>query len=157
MIQRIQSVFLALAALLNLSSLFLPLWKAGAAPEEVTISGMRIETATSINMFSAHPETGTLVAHSAMVLLTVLASAWLIWVIFQFRQRVRQLRFAYIGILMLCVQILALVWLTLQFPSDPAGPLPGGAAPILALVLSWLAARGIRKDEELVRSVDRIR
>ncbi len=157
MIQRIQSVFLALAAILNLSSLFLPLWKAGVAPEVSTISGLRIENETSAVLFSAHEATGTLIAHSAMVLLTVVASAWLIWVIFQYQQRVRQLRFAYLGMLMLCVQILALVWLTLQLPSDPAGPLPGGAAPMLALIFSWLAARGIRKDEELVRSVDRIR
>jgi hypothetical protein len=29
--------------------------------------------------------------------------------------------------------------------------------PLISLILCWLAARNIRKDEELVRSVDRIR
>lgn len=60
------------------------------------------------------------------------------------------------------MEILALVLLTQQGPeylSASAASTPGYGMifPIVAVFLVFLGIRGIRKDEEKVRSVDRIR
>lgn len=157
MIQRVQSLLLLLAALINLAGLFLPLWSAGAEGHAMEVAGMRLHHSEAEVMFFDHANSTQLIAHTGYVALTAVAAIWLLLVIFQFRNRNKQVRQTYLGMLLLCLEILALVWLTLQLPAEPAGPEWGALTPVVALVLTWLAARQIRKDEELVRSVDRIR
>ncbi len=157
MIQRIQTLFFSLAILVNVSSLFLPLWSGGLEENTQTIRGLSIQQGAAAPMFFEHESTGMLVAHSAFVALCLLSVLWLIRVVFLYQHRLRQISSSYIALLLICVQILALVWLTLQSPSLEAGPEAGGIAPVLALVFTWLAVRAVRKDEDLVRSVDRIR
>lgn len=168
MLQRIQSVFLLLAVLVNLSALFLPLWQLGTGTDQEVITGLATtatfgETETETRFFFAHPETFRLVLHSLVMGLNLLASLWLLRTIFAYNDRPRQIRNVYIGIVLILFHILALVFLTRQAPTMVLGgvesgtPQYGFAAPILAVVLAWLAISRIRKDEELVRSMDRIR
>lgn len=157
MIQRIQTLFLILAVVLNLSGLFLPLWSGGTGDMAQTVSGLSIEQNEQAIMFSEHEEGSKMGAHTAYVALTIASSLWLLLVIFQFHDRQKQMRWTFLGMLMMCLEILALVWLTMQVQAAEAGPEIGGIAPVLALVLAWLAARRIKKDDDLVKSVDRIR
>lgn len=157
MIQRIQTIFLILAVVLNLSGLFLPLWSGGTGDMMQTVSGMSIEQNGEAVMFSDHEQGTKMGAHTGYVALTILSSLWLVLVIFQFNDRSKQMRWTFLGMLMICVEILALVWLTMQVQAAEAGPEFGGLAPVLALIFAWMAARRIKKDDDLVKSVDRIR
>ncbi len=157
MIQRIQTLFLVLAVLLNVAGLFLPLWSGGTGEMAQTVSGLSVEEAGESVMFMDHQQSTMMTAHTAFVVLAIISSVWLLVVIFQFNNRLKQMRWTFVGMLMICVQILALVLLTMQIKAADAGPEYGGLAPVLALVCAWMAARQIKKDEDLVRSVDRIR
>lgn len=157
MIQRIQSLFLVLAVLLNVAGLFLPLWSGGTGEMAQTVSGLSVEESGESVMFMDHQQSTMTTAHTAFVVLAVTSSVWLLIVIFQFNNRQKQMRWTFVGMLLICVQILALVLLTMQIKAANAGPEYGGLAPVLALVFAWMAARQIKKDEDLVRSVDRIR
>jgi len=169
MLQRIQSVFLLLAVLVSLSGLFLPLWQLGTGTEQEVITGLAT-TATfeagaeaESRYFFAHPEAMRTVLHSLVMGLNVVAAVWLVLTIFAYDDRPRQIRRIYIGIVLILFQILALVFLTRQEPEMVLGGVESGmpqyglAAPIVAVALAWLAISRIRKDEELVRSMDRIR
>lgn len=157
MIQRIQSLFLVLAVMLNVAGLFLPLWSGGTGEMAQTVSGLSVEESGESVMFMDHQQSTMTTAHTAFVVLAVISSVWLLIVIFQFNNRQKQMRWTFVGMLLICVQILALVLLTMQIKAANAGPEYGGLAPVLALVFAWMAARQIKKDEDLVRSVDRIR
>lgn len=157
MIQRIQTLFLVLAVLLNVAGLFLPLWSGGTGEMAQTVSGLSVEEAGESVLFLDHQQSTIMTAHTAFVALAIISSVWLLLVIFQFNNRQKQMRWTFVGMLMICVQILALVLLTMQIKAADAGPEYGGLAPVLALVFAWMAARQIKKDEDLVRSVDRIR
>ena len=157
MIQRIQTLFLALAVILNVAGLFLPLWSGGSGDMAQTVMGLSVESGGEATVFSEHENTTMMIAHTAYVGFTVLSSVWLLLVIFQFQNRQKQMRRTFMGMLMICLEILGLVWLTMQIQAEGAGPEYGWAAPIAALALAWLAARRIKKDDDLVRSVDRIR
>lgn len=157
MIQRIQTLFLVLTVLLNVAGLFLPLWSGGTGEMAQTVSGLSVEEAGESVLFLDHQQSTMMTAHTGFVALAIISSVWLLLVIFQFNNRQKQMRWTFVGMLMICVQILALVLLTMQIKAADAGPEYGGLAPVLALVFAWMAARQIKKDEDLVRSVDRIR
>ncbi|MDP5170091.1 MAG: DUF4293 domain-containing protein [Bacteroidia bacterium] len=157
MIQRIQTVFLILAIACNVASLFLPLWSGGIGDMTETVQGLSVEHQGQRVLFMEHDATSKTIAHTGYVALVALSSIWLLLVIFQYSNRVRQVTRTYLGMLMICLEILALVWLTMQAQGAEAGPEVGGLAPILALVFAWLAARAINKDEALVKSADRFR
>jgi len=97
-------------------------------------------------------------------LLTGLAGALLLVSVFLFGNRPRQARLVRMGWLMLaglCVGVLV-TFFSVQAYLEQGGKLasqvgPGALLLPVALVLAFLAERAIRKDEDLVRSVDRIR
>ncbi|MEZ4829549.1 MAG: DUF4293 domain-containing protein [Bacteroidia bacterium] len=169
MLQRIQSVLLLLAILVNFSSLFVPMWQNSAGLDTEIISGLSISSEDPVSdevrkeMFFEHKESTKNLAHIAYFVLVVISGIWGIYVIFRYNDRQAQIRLAYINILLVMIEILAFVLLTLQKPTLILGGtaqgvvLFGFAFPVAAIVLIWLAITRIRKDEELVRSVDRIR
>jgi glucan phosphoethanolaminetransferase (alkaline phosphatase superfamily) len=161
MIQRIQSVFLLLAAVLNGLAIFLPLWQFIGKYDHEVISGMGIivdfhDTTPDVRLsFSEH------VPHILFFVTSMAATAMLLFTLLRFSDRALQMRLCVAALALLMVSMAALVWLAQQ------GPFKIGAAestahygfffPIVAMLFAWLALRAIRKDEELVRSVNRIR
>lgn len=146
MIQRIQSVFLFLAAGLNIAVLFLPLWTKGSPL--ITIYGMKVEPA------------GVVESPLPLVHLIVggVIAAYLIGMIFLYKDRVKQIRLTYIGIIGLMLQIGLMVLMTRMLGNEATGeggPAFGFFFPIGSILLSYLAIRFIKKDEELVKSTDR--
>lgn len=149
MIQRIQSVFLLLAAG-AMGSQF-------AVPYLQTPDGNPARTLPALADGVLNPQD-----NPGLLGLTVLGAIVSLAAIFLFKNRSLQARLAGIGA-GVGVLLLALATFTAKTTLDQA-PADGSiqfslglALPVVALILNWLAARAIRKDESLVRSMDRLR
>lgn len=160
MIQRIQSVYLGLIALISVSLFFLPVVSlvpvsAGADQAIYHLSYMKAEMwlggAVSV-----------LVWFWPLVLLNILVALLTVWILLQYRKRRLQLRLSQLLFLLLVVLLVVVV-----YEVDVIGKTAGAghrttfsvfaALPVLQLFLCRLAARAIKKDEALVRSADRLR
>jgi hypothetical protein len=157
MIQRIQSVFLLLLALAMLSVLALPLWHKvdGLTNQELTLTAFGF-TAKGMNLPAS---TGPV---WIIGLLAGASAAVAIFEIFQFRSRGKQLLLGSINLLLITATLGAAFYfsnqgellLNIKLESQF---LAGFYLPTLALLLNLLANRFIRRDEQLVRSMDRLR
>jgi hypothetical protein len=168
MIQRIQTLLLAAAMLVNTATLFLPLWQFSKGNESEVITGMHVKANNGDIQVGApfsfidEAYQGRWV-HILFFGMTIAASALLAVVIFLYGDRVKQMKWAYAGIVLILLEILALVLLTLRGPyiipggNEQAVVQFGFAMPVIAVLLVWFAAKRIKADEDLVRSVDRIR
>ncbi|MCF8245290.1 MAG: DUF4293 domain-containing protein [Saprospiraceae bacterium] len=146
MIQRIQSIFLLLAAASGFGVLALPFAS--------TNEGVQSSTLFSDKVYSINDNIGLLV-------LFAVAGALSIAAIFLFNNRQLQMK---IGRIALVSNILGIILATILFWQDLAGIGTsavedglGGYLPFLFIIFSALALRAIKKDETLVRSADRLR
>ena len=157
MIQRIQSVFLLLLALAMLSLLALPLWHKidPLTGQELTLTAFGYVSKGLTLSGGTGPVwlIGSLATASA---------ALAFYEIFQFRNRLRQLLLGTVNVLLIVATLGA------EFLFYTKGEqllnvklegelLIGFYLPTLALLLNLLASRFIRRDEQLVRSADRLR
>lgn len=77
--------------------------------------------------------------------------------IFAYENRKAQMRKCIVGML-LCVISVAYFGITYWWELDAASPLPFyPCLPLISIVLFWLAYKGVKHDDDLVRSADRIR
>ncbi|QDA60025.1 DUF4293 domain-containing protein [Hymenobacter jejuensis] len=158
MIQRIQSVFLLLLAVAMLSVVFLPIWSKTdpLSKQELVL--------TSTKIAYAHTDPGMSVTTStyAIVALALASAAVALFEIFQYRNRFLQLKLGFFNLLLIVATIGASYYysgvaeqmLNVKIPGTFEA---GFYLPTLALVLNLLASRFIRRDEQLVRSMDRLR
>jgi Na+/citrate or Na+/malate symporter len=157
MIQRIQSVFLLLLALTMLSMLALPLWHKvdGLTHQELTLTAFNFH---AVGM-SAPANAGPVFV---IAIAALLSAAVAVYEIFQFRNRFGQLKLGMVNLLL----IVAVFGLQFYFQGKGEVALnpklegqfqPAFYLPTLALMLNLLANRFIRRDEQLVRSADRLR
>jgi hypothetical protein len=144
MIQRIQSIYLLIATLLSGGLIFLlNLW--------VTEQGVKFFALDSLS-------SDNLVLASVFVLFIASAVLTLI-TIFQFKKR--QLQFV-LGRLSILINFI-LVGILVYFAQNLSGEIKisekgiGLLIPIFTIVFVVLANKAIKKDEELVKSVDRLR
>ncbi len=147
MIQRKQSLFLLIVFILSGISIFIPFQKLTISPENVL----------SINLMPGLSEVNsTICIPMALDLLVVVLS---VFIIFQFKNRVLQYKLSNL-LALLNVVIVGLFFL-LPFVKDGiAGTINfsiGAFLPILSMISAFLAAHFVKKDEQLVRSADRIR
>lgn len=151
MIQRIQSVWFLLAAITVLCLLVVPVLSTTTNGITYTLFGSGIEMDGS--------EISDSKLNLPLLISTVLAALINIANIFNFRNRTLQKRIASLNILL----ILGLsFWL-----SQLGNKMPGGLAtanvgvglflPSIAIIFNVLAIRGIKSDEKLLRSADRLR
>ncbi|MBC6700328.1 DUF4293 domain-containing protein [Hymenobacter sp. BT190] len=158
MIQRIQSVFLLLLALCMVAVLFLPLWHKAdpTTSQELTMTALRF----SYNK----PGAGLIPSGNVWVIAAFAAAsaAVALFEIFQFRNRFLQLKLGMLNLLLiLCTIGAGFYFSTLGEQALNVKMLgsfqAGFYLPTLALLLNLLANRFIRRDEQLVRSMDRLR
>jgi MFS family permease len=136
MIQRIQSLYLVIVILLNgVLSFYLPLWI----------------TSDNIEIFAISQPIAI-----SLFLLSVLIS---IITLFSFKRRKRQFVLGRINIILNFVLVGVFAYWTLSLPGemDISEKGIGMLLPIISIVFIALANKAIKKDEDLVKSVDRLR
>ncbi len=150
MIQRIQSVYLLLVAVLAIITAALPI---GAFYTDTDVYEMT-------NLYYTLPD-GTLYYGPAILCaLLIVAAVIAVMTIFLYRKRMRQIRLTVINTFVLAAYYLAVVcFIVFAEEQDDSGftlswPL---CLPLVSIILNWMAVRAIHKDEMLVKSYDRIR
>ncbi|WP_262920508.1 DUF4293 domain-containing protein [Hymenobacter sp. 5516J-16] len=158
MIQRIQSVFLLLLALAMLSVLFLPIWSKTDPSSQQTV----VLTATSLSFANPSPNSVGSTATWPIAALAAISAAVALFEIAQYRNRFNQLKLGMLNFLLIVGTIGAGFYysgigermVNIKVPGTFEA---GFYLPTLALLLNLLANRFIRRDEQLVRSMDRLR
>ncbi len=173
MIQRIQTVFLLFALVFTGLTFIAPVWYFEADGTVERIQGFQhvlqsepstvmVESIEKTQLFFQHPESLRMIVHSASVVLGIISLVLIVMTILAYSDRKRQMRLAQFVIILTMIQILGFVFLSLQAPVYlNAGAVNradyGFALPVLTIIMAWLAHKNIKKDDDLVRSVDRIR
>ena len=157
MIQRVQTIFLFLIAVGMGVTLSTQLWsQGGAAGDSWNLSAF---------LMSNLDETGQVIQSSSkwyLGALALLAAILALVSIFQYKLRSRQLLLNMINSLVM-VSLVAATFLTTSGVNEAIKAKDGGDYGIgfwsilVSMVMNMLANRFIKKDEALVRSVDRIR
>jgi glucan phosphoethanolaminetransferase (alkaline phosphatase superfamily) len=151
MIQRIQTIYLLLTillAVLFLSGDIIHFQNGNA----ISLAG--ISTLQTENLSAPQLSTWPLTVFSVLVPLIALIT------IFLFRNRPLQMKFTLFLILMIIFLIGAVIYFTLAVNKTFRTDLQPGiklVIPVAMLILSALAYRSIKKDQELVKSYDRLR
>lgn len=152
MIQRIQSLYLLIAAALMSLTLFMPI-------ATFVVDGNTYEL-SAFALSCGEVSESTLWMGVMLVMATLLPLV----VIFLFKRRTLQVRLCAVEIVLLLgslVMIGLYYWLTSRlfenFVVEHRQFGWGAPMPLVSLVLTALASRAIFKDEVLVRSLDRIR
>jgi hypothetical protein len=152
MIQRVQSIWLFLASLTLFLLLILPILTKQNAGGEIwlQVGGVYQHTNTIVQKVQAY---------TGLFGLTIFTGAVCLFNIFNFKNRTLQKRIIILAILLIVVIsgcIGGYAWkITDGMQGGSAGI--GAALPLLTLIFCALAFRGIRKDEQLIRSADRLR
>ena len=175
MIQRIQTVYLLLAFLLSGVTAVAPLWRKVAEGQAERIQAFQYllqdNAALTVfidqpeilrtTFFFAHEDLLRAIGHWTLVVSLGLAVLLTFINIFRYKNRKKQLRMGRFILFLTWLELIAagfLAWLPSVYLSEAqhAGDY-GAVFPLLTLLFLWLANRGIKRDEALVRSVDRIR
>lgn len=152
MIQRIQSIWFFLAGLAITFLIFLPM--------VTTNDGTNTYYVIANGLYQKVGEGSTLVTSSTPLLLMVCAVALLSFVnIFNYANRTRQKRMAYINIVFIIVLSLFCSIYSKKIPGglETANYNVGMFIPVVAIFLTILGIRGINNDEKLLKSADRLR
>lgn len=149
MIQRIQTLYLLLAAGASFSQLTLPYM---SVPADNPAHNLKVFEDGMLNPFD----------NIGVLGLCLLSGLVALAAIFIFRNRPLQARLAggaQIATLLLIVLIGVSIYQAMdKMPESGVYSFQIGIAfPVLSLILLWMATRGIRADEKLVRSSDRLR
>jgi uncharacterized membrane protein YidH (DUF202 family) len=150
MIQRKQSIWLLLAALITSLMYFLPFG----------INQLTIEGSTSITENSLNGKSDTILA-----ILIALASAFSLVLVFLFKNRKMQMNLVMVNIL---VTLMAGGYaLSIALQAEKGNKIAVGLVgsqlyigillPLVSALLLIMAYNGIKQDEKLVRSTDRLR
>ena len=144
MIQRVQSIWLFLAAFVSAALFIFPLY-------QYTLAGSSVVT-----LLSARNEYLLLLLAALMTLLPLVN-------IFLFKNRKRQKNIVWLSILS-SIGFIAMMLMKIQNLKNAVPPamndnftLPGPIIPVAVVVFLFLALGGIRRDEALIKSVDRLR
>ena len=150
MIQRVQSVYLFFAAILMLAT---PLFSVmGYQPDETSFKTLNL---LSLGYYSFLPD-------FVCPAISLIAGIMALIAIFLYKKRKLQIKFCY-GIFVLIVFLYIFIYhaYTVLVSEMDAGtrffPKIAGAFPVVALFLICMAFFGIKKDEKIVSSLDRLR
>lgn len=144
MIQRIQSVYLLIATLLSAGLVFiLNLWVDGDGNEFFAMDAFNTDYVL-LKMMSS---------------LFFVSAAWTLMAIFKYKNRKLQFVLGRLSILINFILLGILVYFTQNLSGEISVSEKGIGLliPIFTIVMVVLANKAIKKDEELVKSVDRLR
>ena len=151
MIQRIQSVYLALAFIITAVCLCLPI---GVLTSEKTMG-------TDILMFNLWELQDNIMTFGVwpMFALLFLSCIIALYAIFSYKNRKRQIKLCNTCIFLVLAWVVAYVLFGFVLPDKVMAFSPKFAAciPVVALIFYILARRGVIHDDKLVKAADRIR
>ena len=167
MIQRIQTVYLLIASILLTLAAYFPLIEFQIEVSEfVGQTSVPAYTQTAhLHAFSVQlcDQSGTwtkLYTIWSLGIATVIAAIVDLVIIFLYKNRKLQIKTAHYSFLVKVALLAAIGYFTYIMQGvDVTKTIPqiGTLFIVIAMILDWLAVKGIRKDEALVRSIDRIR
>lgn len=159
MIQRIQSLFLLLIALSGILFIFTPILE--------IIHNESFYTMNAFNLIDSGSEQAINIKNNmGLGIMSLLISGLALVIIFLYKNRPLQIKLSKFLLLLLAVELAAIF-----FYSDAAktflNALPkdqistnykiGVVIPAISIIFAYLTIRFIKKDDELVRSADRLR
>ncbi|HAQ65724.1 MAG TPA: hypothetical protein DCR43_07730 [Bacteroidales bacterium] len=156
MLQRVQSLFLLAASILMLMIFAWPLAFYYSESIAVIVNVYQVKTlAAQQGGISVSP-----ILTGFLSLLAIGCAALSVYTIFKFRERLFQIQLARIAVILDIVFIVIVFALT-DFIRKKVGIAPDYGTsiffPVVALLFQLLAMRFIKKDENLVKSTDRLR
>ena len=158
MLQRIQTVFLAIVAIACILLFFFPLayfYNETQGNYRFFIYGIKCmdpDPKVAFGTFYTVP----------LIFFTVISAFFAVLAIFQYRNRPLQVRLCTFNILTQVVLIMVIFFFYINQIKGMTGTEPdykytGMSLPLISLVMLMLASRFIKKDDALVKSVDRLR
>jgi len=161
MIQRIQTVYLALVLIFSFVGLVNTMGEWTFEGE--TVASFTNFTFSTYGAYSAYESWGPF----SLGILLLLVMFLTLLSIMLFRKRMRQLRLTIISTMFLVGYVLCFGLFAFKYDATLAGLIEGqepefhfaflSVLPIFSIIMNILAIHGIRKDEALVRSLDRLR
>lgn len=174
MIQRVQSLLLLAVSILMIVFLFVPIWKKEASHND-SLPAVSVTDKVVLKPFTVSYSRYEVSGNGAAVekkmakestwyigALAVLSAITALYSIFQYRNRMFQIKLGLLNALFMS-GVLGTIFLGMNKGDDLLKEktseqfLIGFFIPAIALLLNIAANRFIKKDEELVRSADRIR
>lgn len=157
MLQRIQTLFLLGVIICNVITIFVPIWTVSNIPDNFPSAFIITNTDTD-----AIPGTVSNFILLGLVIFSILLT---LIIISQYKKRKLQLKLGILNMLVLIGYMILVVLKSNEIessyllfsPSSEISYSVGYFLPAVAIVLNLLASRYIKKDEELVRSMDRMR
>lgn len=156
MIQRIQSVYLLIAAIVTIVLLFIPIGTITTDEAQYTFT-----------CFNVYLPNGNVVMSTLYIGLVLILSAGItIYSIFKFKDRMKQSRIVSLNMLVFLIGIMMMIWLFPDYLFQRKGIMQAGdyfefnywiMIFVLPPVCMFLANRAIRNDEKKVRAADRLR
>ena len=149
MIQRIQSVYLLLVAILMVVMMSLPVGEFIGLDKSITeFNNLVLVSADGASNYEPW-------ALFAIILLSAVIS---LVTIFLYRKRILQIRLSLFNIILLIGYYAVLGWFIYSFKGESTFvPSWTVCFPLISVVFDWLAIRAIGKDEMLVKAYDRLR
>jgi hypothetical protein len=154
MIQRIQTLFLGLVVIVMSLNLFSPVWQASNNEKQIVVMPFYLLEKTG------QQEQHHGVLYIALAIIAILGIA--IFSMAKFKNRALQIRLGMLNSVLLCAVVLAFYIVigkgkAMMGTSYDERFEVGFYLPLIAIVFNILANRFIKKDDDLVKSVDRIR
>lgn len=150
MIQRIQSIYLLLAGIIPAFAFCLPLVCFGNGEHDFNMTAGNI-----------HSETGEIISYTwGVIFFTILCIALPLIAIFQYRNRILQIKLANAQIVCLLLLYITAGTYAYVFTGHENASIQsvlGFLLPLFSLIFTILGRRAICRDEALVRAADRIR
>lgn len=158
MLQRIQTLLLAIVAIAMLSVTALPIWEKSSAAlnEKVTLTSIALEHCkgtTCVNSDST----------IFIVMLAIVSAVLAAFSITQYKKRMLQMTLGLVNSIMIATVLgytfyqVFKVGIPMFEPENQGSYEAGFIAAVLAMLCNMIANRFIRRDEMLVKSADRMR
>ncbi len=162
MIQRLQSVFLFLVAVLGILTFLFPIatYLSDVAYYKFFVCSVRDYSRQPFGDVATQGIQFSKAFTTTLAVLQLIISGLAIFTIFKFRNRILQIRIIYLNIF-INVLLVGGIFYYSTILEKQTNIVPeygaGGIFPLLSIVLLFLANLFIQKDEKLVRSADRLR
>ncbi|MBL4819340.1 MAG: DUF4293 domain-containing protein [Deltaproteobacteria bacterium] len=163
MIQRIQSVYLFLSGMACLLLLYFPYYKIKVLSDTSNVFDIQINF-WGINMIGAESNIAVVVILTIIIsILTIFSGMLSLFTIANYSKRELQIKLCKINFLLITGLLACMVWyldkasnILCQEQCEKDVAL-GMFLPALAIIFTFLANKGIKKDHDMIKAADRIR